>query len=176
MSLSKINFQKIDSHEAVTALVRAIADVIKNPPDMKEAVDESHRIIRLSKDEQARVDADRLHLNAEATAINDGHKAKQKQLDDHAKNLDNRAEDFKKQIADYEVLKSDLENRKNDVALKEKDLKARDLISQQREKLSLEVEGKLRTFENTLQAREKFLEEKERNISERESKLRQLLG
>lgn len=176
MSLSKINFQKIDSHEAVTSLVKAIADVIKNPPDMKEAVAESHRLIQQARSEQAKVDADRLHLQAETTALNDQHKARKREMDKQAEDVAHAAKDLDRRIAKHESDKIDIDGLKNQIAAQEKDVKARDSASQAREKQALEQEAKLKTFEATLQGRERLIEEKERNISERESKLRQILS
>lgn len=174
--LSKINMDRIDSHASVMALVKAIADVIKNPPDLKQATEDAHKVIQQAKDDKSALDAAVLRHNAEVVSTRDQHKARQIELDGYAAEIKRNASELNGRLQAHDTEKALLHKAKEDMRQLEKDTRGRNDSAHAREKELKDFEGKLNTFEATLKGKEQLLEEKDKSISERESKLRQILG
>lgn len=174
--LSKINLDRIDSHAAVTTLCRAIAEVIKNPPDMKNAVEDAHKIIQQAKDDLGTLKAEKLRFNAETAAANNALDAKRREQEDLQKKIDSESRTISLRMQELESTKVVIETRKSELSAQDERSRVREEAVKQREDELQAFEKKLQVFEATLKGKEDLIQEKERSISDREGKLRQILG
>lgn len=174
--LSRINTDRIDSHASIMALVKAIADHIKNPPDLKQATEDSHKVIQQAKSDKSVLDAAVIKHNAEVVAERDRQKARQVELDSYANEIERNARELNGRLQAHDTEKSLLHKKSEELRQLEKDTRDRNEKSHAREKEILEFQKKLEVFEASLKGKEQLLEEKDRSISDREGKLRQILG
>lgn len=176
MGLTKTSSQEIASYEAVTTILSAISERIKNPQDSKKITEDALAAVREAKEAHEAVRLDRAKFKQESDEFAANMNAERRSLTALSKDLEDQRKELNKLEADIQIERKGIDAKRAEVEKKAHSVSARESEVSKREEKIDAAEAKVKQLEAKLADKEKNLADREKIVEDKETKMRQALG